>query len=81
MMAGKTIKREVDAPFGFCEHCDIIDVDSVRLYADGKAFQTILKCVNGGICRNAVDLMIRHMPDEELDALRNSAGSGEVSNG
>ena len=81
MMAGKTIKREVDAPFGFCEYCRIIDVDAVRLYAEGDVFHTILKCRNGGVCQNAVELMIRHMPDEELDALRNSAGSGEVSNG
>lgn len=81
MVAGKTIKREVDAPFGFCEHCSIIDIDSTRLYAEGDVFHTMLKCVNGGICCNAVDLMIRHMPDEEMDALRNSAKREEAPNG
>ena len=81
MMAGKTIKREVDAPFGFCEYCSIIDVDAVRLYAEGNAFHTILKCRNGGVCQNEVELMIKHMPDEELNAIRGSEGRGVISNG
>lgn len=72
---GVAVPRKVIAAFSFCEHCEMMDVDSVNYYAGGEIFMNTLKCTKMDICQNAVKLMLQLTPQEALQEQRRIARS------
>lgn len=58
------VKRNVNAPFYFCETCPHIDIEKTTIFTNGEPVLKVFECKNRRMCVYAVD---RYLKSRNMD--------------